>query len=44
MQLIADEKFEILTAPSVKMAAFWVVTSCNLVDIDNPDDGRSKLL
>jgi hypothetical protein len=44
--------FEVLTAASVKMAAFWVVAPCSLVEVyqrfrgtcclHRPDDGGSK--
>jgi hypothetical protein len=39
--------FEVLTAVSTKIAVFWFVTPCSLVDVyqrfrDRPDDGGSK--
>jgi hypothetical protein len=38
--------FEVLTAVSTKMAVFWVVAPCSLVEvyqaINRPDDGGSK--
>jgi hypothetical protein len=35
--------FEVLTAVSMKMAVFWVVAPCRLVEVDDrPDDGGSK--
>jgi hypothetical protein len=46
--------FEVLTAASMKMAVFWVVAPCNLVQVyqrfggacclhhQGPDDGGSK--
>jgi hypothetical protein len=49
-------RFQVLTATSIKMAVFWDVAPCSLVDIDrgvyclhlqgheHPDDGGSKLL
>jgi hypothetical protein len=42
--------FEVLTAVSMKIAVFWVVAPCSLVEVyqrfrgpcDRPDDGGSK--
>jgi hypothetical protein len=34
--------FEVLTAVSMKIAVFWVVTPCSLVEAMRPDDGGSK--
>jgi hypothetical protein len=37
--------FELLTAVSTKMAVFWVVAPCSLVEVyqpHRPDDGGSK--
>jgi hypothetical protein len=44
------EEFQVLTAASMKMAVFWVVAPCSLVEVyrrfrgDRPDDGGSKYL
>jgi hypothetical protein len=36
-------EFEFLTAVSTKMAVFWVVAPCTLVEVyHRPDDGGSK--
>jgi hypothetical protein len=36
-------RFQVLTAASMKMAVFWIVAPCSLVD-DRPDDVGSKHL
>jgi hypothetical protein len=36
--------FEVLTVVSMKMALFWVVAPCSLVEVyQRPDNGGSKL-
>jgi hypothetical protein len=35
-------KFQVLMAVSMKMAVFWFVAPCSLVDVYRPDDGGSK--
>jgi hypothetical protein len=37
-------RFQVLTAASMKMAVFWVVAPCSLVDVYRRDDGGSKYL
>jgi hypothetical protein len=37
-------RFEVFTAASMKMAVFWVLARCSLVEGDRPDDGGSKHL
>jgi hypothetical protein len=34
--------FEVLTVVSTKMAVFWVVALCSLVEVYHPDVGGSK--
>jgi hypothetical protein len=37
--------FEVFTAVSMKMAVFWIVAPCSLVELyqgNRPDDGGSK--
>jgi hypothetical protein len=41
---ITQIRFEVLAAVSMKMAVFWVVAPCSLVEIYCPDDGGSKHL
>jgi hypothetical protein len=36
-------RFQVLTATNMKMAVFWDIAPCSLIDID-PDDGGSKYL
>jgi hypothetical protein len=35
-------RFQVLTSPSMKMAVFWVVAPCSLVEIDRRFRGTSK--
>jgi hypothetical protein len=36
--------FEVLTAASMKMAVFWIIAPCNLVEVYHPDKGGSNYL
>jgi hypothetical protein len=47
MKVIVFVGFEVLTAVSMKIAVFWVVAPCSLVEVyqrfrGRPDDGGSK--
>jgi hypothetical protein len=48
-RILLQKGFEVLTVVSMKIAVFWVVTPCSLVEVyqrfrgpDRPDDGGSK--
>jgi hypothetical protein len=38
----SDVGYEVLTAVSMKIAVFWVVVPCSLVEVYRPVDGGSK--
>jgi hypothetical protein len=45
LEQVPPVRFQVLTKASTKMAVFWVVAPCSLVDVyQRPDDGGSKHL
>jgi hypothetical protein len=37
-------RFQVLTAPSMKLAVFWDVAPCNLVEIDRRFKGAASII
>jgi hypothetical protein len=44
LQNSLKERFQVFTAQSTKMTAFWEAAPCGLAEIDSQDDGGGNFL